>query len=469
MTIQPFDLRPSRRALLGGAAAFGLGALSLKSARATDADVDVMVVGAGAAGIGAGIALKQAGASFHIIEAADRIGGRALTDTTFFRGPDGKSAVPFDIGCAWIHAYHPGDPFADWSRKLNFDTQAHSLEVNRLFYGKTPFSSLMVEMVGTSEKAFEDGFKKAGDVAASTVIKDWQRPMDAAATYMGPMDMGVDFEDLSTADFVAMADYEPNYLVREGYGTLIKMVGQLADPHVLLSTPVTHIDTTETGVEVTTTGKHPGKLKAKAAIVTVSTGVLQSGAITFNNLPPATQQAIHDVPMGLLAKIPLQVDGIGHYLDGIGPYDNIVEQGGNGFTREDIYFLAWPWNSDLMVGFVGGKFGWDMSQKALKDPRIPLDYAKQKLGDLLGSGAAKHVKRGLMTPWATNKLTLGAYSAAKPGCHRSRENLAQPIDGKLVLAGEATAPGGMFATASGAYMAGWAAADVVAKAAAKAG
>jgi monoamine oxidase len=469
MTVQPFDLRPSRRALLGGAAAFGLGALSLKSARATGADFDVIVVGAGVAGIGAGLALKQAGVSFRILEAADRIGGRALTDTTFFRSADGKSAVPFDIGCAWIHAYHPGDPFADWSRKLNFDTQAHSLEVNRLFYGKTPFSSLMVEMVGQNETAFEDAFKKAGDVAASSVIKDWQRPMDAAATYMGPMDMGVDFDDMSTADFVAMADYEPNYLVREGYGTLIRRVGELGDLNVQLSTPVTAINTLDAGVEVATAGKHPGKLKAKAVIVTVSTGVLAANAIAFSNLPPATAQAIEDVPMGLLAKIPLQVPGIGHYLDGIGPYENILEQGGNGFTRDDIYFLAWPWDSDLMVGFVGGKFGWDMSQKALKDPRIPLDYARQKLGDLLGSGAAKHVKRGLMTPWATNRLTLGAYSAARPGKHASRAVLAQPVDGKLIFAGEATAPEGMFATASGAYMAGWAAADVAAKAAVKAG
>jgi monoamine oxidase len=460
------DLRPSRRSMLGGAVA--LGALSLKSARAANADVDVVIVGAGAAGIGAAYALQHHGISFRIVEADTRIGGRALTDTTTFRSGakgNGGKAVPFDIGCAWIHAYKPDDPFADWSRKLKYDTQAHSLGVNRLFYGKTPFSSLMTRMVEKDEEAFIELFKKSGDVAASSVAGDWQRPMDAAATYMGPMDMGVDFDALSTADFTAMADYEPNYLVREGYGTLIKQVGLSGGFDIALGTHVTAIDTSGAGVKVTT---NKGTIAAKAVIVTVSTGVLASGAIRFTPpLPQAAQQAIDDVPMGLLVKIPLQVPGIGHYLDGIGPYDNVLDQGGNGFTGDDIYFLAWPWDSDLMVGFVGGKLGWEMSRGGQKDA---VAYARRKLGDLLGSNVSRHVQRGLMTPWATNKLTLGAYSAAKPGKHASRAMLAQPLfGGRLTFAGEATGPNGMFATASGAYWAGQAAATGITAAIAKAG
>jgi monoamine oxidase len=464
MTIELLKYPPSRRALLGGAAIFGLSALSLKSARA---EVDVVIVGAGAAGIGAAYALRHAGVSFRIVEADTRIGGRALTDTTTFKGAKGN-AVPFDIGCAWIHAYKEGDPFADWSRQLKYDTQAHGLGVNRLFYGRTPFSKLMTEMVEEDEKAFIKRFAESGDVAASSVVKDWQRPMDAAATYMGPMDMGVDFDDLSTADFVAMADYEPNYLVREGYGTLIRQVGLTGGFDVALGTTVTAIDTSGAGVKVTTSGAHGGMISAKAVIVTVSTGVLASGAIKFTpSLPQAAQQAIDDLPMGLLAKIPLQVPGIGHYLDGIGPYDNVLEQGGNGFTRDDIYFLAWPWDSDLMVGFIGGQFGWEMSRK---NPKVAIDYARQKLGDLLGSAASNRVTRGLLTPWATNERTLGAYSAAKPGKHASRAVLAQPVaGGRLIFAGEATCPAGMFATASGAYMSGQAAATGIAAAVAKAG
>ncbi|MEI9993821.1 MAG: NAD(P)/FAD-dependent oxidoreductase [Rhizomicrobium sp.] len=450
------DYPTSRRAVLGGLAALGAAPFVLRGAWAFATDVDVIIVGAGAAGIGAAIALKQAGLTARILEADNRIGGRALTDTTTFRGKDGK-AVPFDIGCAWIHRFETGDPFADWSRKLHFDTQAHDLGVNRLFYGKTPYSDLMVRFLDEDEDKAKKAFAGAGDVPASSVITDWDKPMDAAATYMGPMDMGVDFDSLSTADFTAMDEYDPNYLVREGYGTLVKTVGSQSGLDIVLNAPVTAIDTGGSGVKVTIGGRHPGALTARAVIVTVSTGVLASGAIRFPaGLPPATQDAIGDVPMGLLAKIPLQIPGISHYLDGVQPYYNLLQENAG---LDDIYFLAWPWNSDLMVGFVGGKFGWDLSRKG---QAAAIAYAKDKLSNIFGSDIKRRVRRGLLTPWATNPLARGAYSAARPGKHASRAVLAQPVHSRLFFAGEATAPGGMFATCSGAYSAGTQAASRIA-------
>lgn len=48
--------------------------------------VDVLVVGAGAADLAAGLALAAAGVTFKVIEARDRIGGRAWTDCQTFPG-----------------------------------------------------------------------------------------------------------------------------------------------------------------------------------------------------------------------------------------------------------------------------------------------------------------------------------------------------------------------------------------------
>jgi len=42
----------------------------------------VIIIGAGAAGIGAGLELQALGIPFVIIEASNRIGGRAYTDKT---------------------------------------------------------------------------------------------------------------------------------------------------------------------------------------------------------------------------------------------------------------------------------------------------------------------------------------------------------------------------------------------------
>jgi monoamine oxidase len=452
---------PTRRSLLSGLAA-GASALAVRPGFAAAPSYDVVIVGAGAAGIGAAIQLQKAKLSYLIVEAEKRIGGRAYTDTKTFRGKDNE-AIPFDIGCAWIHRYRNGDPFADWSRSLSYETQAHNLEVSELYYGSTPYSSLMVEMQHRDEEslknAFEKSAKKKRDVAASTLVTDWRRPMDAAATYMGPMDMAVDFTDMSTSDFAAMADYEPNYLVRKGYGTLVSDVALSSNLNIALGTRATAIDYTgRSGVTVQTSGAQTGTIEARAVIVTVSTGVLAKDTINFT--PPLTAEmklAVDDLPMGLLAKIPLQIPGVSHFLGGVKPYDNILEQYSNG---DDIYFLAWPWNLDLIVGFVGGKFA-----KALSDEGEPaaVAFAKERLGDIFGTDLPGKVQNSLLTPWWHNENVLGAYSAAKPGKHASRAKLAVPIQDRVYLAGEATGPQGMFATASGAYLAGSDAAGKIAR------
>src|SRR6476659_6310317 len=56
--------------------------------------VDVAIIGAGAAGLGAANALKNSGLSTLVLEARDRVGGRAHT---IMASPD----VTFDVGCGW--------------------------------------------------------------------------------------------------------------------------------------------------------------------------------------------------------------------------------------------------------------------------------------------------------------------------------------------------------------------------------
>src|SRR4051794_22553836 len=59
-------------------------------------DFDIVVIGAGAAGIAAGRRLAQAGASFLVVEASDRIGGRAWTLV--------RDGMALDLGCGWLHS-----------------------------------------------------------------------------------------------------------------------------------------------------------------------------------------------------------------------------------------------------------------------------------------------------------------------------------------------------------------------------
>lgn len=437
------------------AAAGGIGWYA-RSSRPKD-NVDVVIVGAGAAGIGAGLVLKNAGLSYVIVEADKRIGGRALTDTTSFVNSDG-SVIPFDIGCAWIHKYNEKeDPFAKWAKELKFETIEHDLKVKELFYGTVNRRDLLDKLARDEDFIAEKIHEEAAagkDIASSSVIHDWSPPMDAAATYMGPMDAAADLEHVSTFDQYYLADYEPNHLVKKGYGTLVQTVANHNQLSAVIGTPVTSIRYGGPHVLVDTAGYNPGTISAKAVIITVSTGVMNSGAIKFTpELPIAHQAAFAEVPMGLLAKIPLLVPDGRHQPSSPMPYENILDEGDG---REDIYFLAWPWESDLMVGFVGGDFAWEISKKGEKGEKEAIDFATQRLGDMFGSEFSRKVRKekGLLTPWAWNPYALGAYAAAMPGDYKYREIMGRPINDRIFFAGEALAPCGMYGTCSGAYVSG---------------
>src|SRR5579875_2469165 len=59
--------------------------------------VDIAIVGGGAAGIGAARRLSGEPVSSLVLEARDRLGGRAYTVV-------GRSGTAIDLGCEWLHS-----------------------------------------------------------------------------------------------------------------------------------------------------------------------------------------------------------------------------------------------------------------------------------------------------------------------------------------------------------------------------
>lgn len=425
-----------RTALLGLAGTAAVGAASLGAARGSG-DPDVVVIGAGSAGIAAAHAARARGLSVLVLEAMDRIGGRAFTDTTTF-------GSPFDVGCAWLHKADD-NPYTAYARDHGFRLHAHEYDLERVWLGPRPGSA---EAVNAAEAAMSEAIAEApADVAAATVVDLSTPEQEAAGDYLGALDMAVDLDELSTFDYANADDLAPNLLCAQGYGAIVAHRGRGLP--VRLNTPVRRVRWDGPGAVVETDS---GSIRTRAVIVTASTGVLASGAIRFTpELPVATQDAIADIPMGMLAKIPLQIR---EKRFGLAPFtDVLLARRG----RRDLYFLGFPFASDLMIGFVGGDLGWELSAAG---EAAAVDFATQGLVEMFGSDAASAVVRGGLTPWASNPWTRGAYAAASPGRYAARQALARPVGDRIFFAGEALA-GGLIQTCGGAWRSGEAAALAV--------
>lgn len=412
----------SRRRLMQGLAATTTLATLARPVVAMPTNPDVVVIGAGAAGLAAARQLIDYGLEVVIVEAANRIGGRAWTESDTL-------GVPFDRGASWLQG--PADaPHVAQARALGFDLRDHSNPRDMLFIGDRRADGTERRQRDRAWSAFYAALASSrGDVAADTVV-----PMDApfaktVATWMGPMDFGVDIDQLSRQDWYAFAEYDANYLVREGLGTVVASLGEGLP--VQRDTAVRRVDWSGEGVQVETTA---GTIQARACIVTVSTGVLASGAIRFApDLPEAKQTAIADLPMGQLLKIGLMFNGARF---GLSPDDFVSHDIDGPLPAEACYYLAFPAGHDYMIGFMGGSFGRAMEREG---EEAAIAFALERLVASMGSDVRRHFVRGTMAGWDGNPLSRGAYSAARPGGFAARRALAEPLGDRVFFAGEAMA------------------------------
>jgi monoamine oxidase len=75
-------------------------------------DPRIVIIGAGAAGIAAGNHLLKAGVRPIVLEARNRVGGHAWTDSSL--------GVPVDMGCAWLHSA-TANPWSVYAEQNGFE------------------------------------------------------------------------------------------------------------------------------------------------------------------------------------------------------------------------------------------------------------------------------------------------------------------------------------------------------------
>ena len=397
---------------------------------------DVVVIGAGAAGLAATRTLIERGFSVVTIDARGRIGGRAWTESRTF-------GVPFDHGCAWIdHARK--NPFKAMADKWGFATLNHDNPDAHGFIGKRPMTDRDWAEFDRAWDALYQAILDAGsrrrDVSVASVSPRHVPWIEAAEFIVGPATAGIDVENLSCVDWYSRDEATPHYLVKKGYGALVTRYGRGLP--VELNTVAKAVNWGQDSVSVQT---NQGTIRARACLVTASTGVLNSGKIRFTpNLPVWKQEAIDGVPMGLLAKIALQFRGTRFGLSSSSWLDY------KNPTGKKCSFLCWPYDENLMVGFVGGSLAWDLT-KGGSDAAV--EFGKGELRKIFGNDVDRYFVKGTYTQWGNDPWAMGAYAYTKLGQFHQRAALRRPVADKVFFAGEAIA-GGMAGTCGGAFLSG---------------
>lgn len=432
-----------RRTFLMGTSALAANIIGTRE-RAFAADLDVVVIGAGAAGISAARELKAVGRKVVILEARKRTGGRAFTDASL--GPS------YDAGAMYIHwaERNPwvkiaadlgiATPNEPWGGGFQLFANGKPMPETDRLRRRTVFNQIdrRLETVDITKR----------DMSVAELLGDLGPDLAPIASSGLLLSIGEESGRISARDYQRLWSGD-DFIVPTGYGNLVSRHGEGLD--IRLDEPVSAIRWDGPGVEITT---RSGTLKARACIVTVPVGVLKAGAIRFTpELPARTRDALNGMVMGALTKIAFRVEGDRF---GITPGTSYLEAGA---PEEMMNFDLYPDGKDIIIGYFGGDYARKLS---LAGPKEAEAHTVDLLAKMIGEAFRKTVKATSFPAWWTDAFSHGSYSVCLPGQESARDRLAEPIGGRIWLAGEATAGGGAM-TVGGATLAGRAAAAAVAR------
>jgi len=349
----------------------------------------VVVVGAGFAGLMAARELQSAGISVEIIEARDRIGGRAWTDERMGR--------PLEMGATWVHWYQANvwneimrynqpivaspDPEKVCWNSANGETTTGDLQsyddvirpaMDEVFargaeYFPEPLDPLWIlsddfdgpealrqQFLADDQKSVVDVVQESGkfsDEQIDLIRSYW------AAGYIGNPDTGSSlmakhWAALSNMELDLLDDITLKYKLANGMQGIYEAMAEDLNCNIRLNTAVTAIAHDTAGATLTLDSGEV--VKADATIVTVPVGAM--GNVEFSPaLPDSMQNVIDEGWNATGAKIWIKIKGHHKFL-GYAPYPAKMSVVRSEYFMDD--------DTTILVGFGGDHSNVDLNDTA---------------------------------------------------------------------------------------------------------
>ena len=463
--------------------------------------LDVLIIGAGWSGLSAALKLSQAGRKVAVLEARERIGGRAFTHTWSnetdandnSRTVASPSAADYwcDFGCSWMHGYLEGSPLKQLTDKYNIPVTIPTPRETVVVGEKGPLPRALSQKLTANLGAAQDAAKalahdkNASPPDAATSLADFlysdasplfatlesehdrQAARDVARMLHIPLGIELEKASLKWTGFeqaFAGTDAAPK-------GGFTAIISKLIDEITALGTPIhtsqevhsVRDDASSANVKITT--KQGQEYVARTALVTIPIAVLKKTApgLFEPALPERRLATIQRVSVGNLNKVLLHYEqpwwnsqtGTFLVLPSNAPAPSSIESDAqkklwqlyssttlivSSLSSEGAEAAANGASNSLLV-MVGAEAAKQLEAFERLDAGNALHaYLTARIGGADGAKAPKHV---FYSRWAKQPFTGGAttspVSTASGNSPLDFEALSRPLwNGRLGFAGEHT-------------------------------
>jgi monoamine oxidase len=405
---------------------------------------DVVIIGAGVSGLAAANELSRAGRSVLLLEARDRIGGRAWTR----HEPD--LSAPIELGAEFIHGRVPEtfDLLREIGKAALDSGGAHwswydgKLEQrDEDLFDEIQQALVKSHILNQPDVAFETWLQQSARYGlsprAAAMARSFVEGFDAA----DPARVSTHFvaEEWGSGGMLDSPQFRP----LGGYGSVLAALAGALDRdqvRVQLQTVVQEVSWRCGSVEISASALgQPFRVTAPRVIVTLPLGVLQaSGAVDAVRFTPALDmksEALRGLAAGPVLKLGLRFrKAFWEEADG-GRYQNAL------FfhcarTMFPTFWTPFPLRAPLLTAWVAGPKAARLSTCPTQDI---VQQAMTSLATLFGQPAERfELEATYLHNWQTDPYARGAYSYVATGGAKARSLLATPVENTLFFAGEAT-------------------------------